>query len=92
MPEKKTKVTLPDGQVVEGTEVGVKESTERWTDVELDDGTHLRIKLNVLSVTRLDGQYDLEGNPLYAVKSHQLLIANAPQHLRRGAATSKLQH
>ena len=92
MPEKKTKVTLPDGKIHDGYEVPVKESTERWSDVELEDGTTLRLKVNVLTVTRIEGQYDQDGNPLYAVKSAQLMTANAPAHLRKGASKSTMQH
>lgn len=90
MPEKRTKVPLPNGQTADGLEVTIKETTERWSEVTLEDGATLRLKPNVLSVVRIDGQYDPEGNPLYVLKSNQvMMVANVPAHLRRGAITGK---
>jgi len=88
MPEKKTKVTLPNG-TFDASEVSVKESTERWTDIELEDGTKLRFKPTIISALRVDGQYDGDGNPVYAVKSsNTMVVASAPSHLRKGATVS----
>lgn len=86
MPEKRNKVQLATGAVVEGVEVGVSEATERWTDVKLEDGSSLRIKAVILSVLRLDGQYDPEGNPQYLVKANQVMTVSAPDHLRKGGS------
>jgi len=85
MPENKRKVTLPTG-IVEGMDVPIKESTERWSEITLEDGTTLRIKPNVMAVTRIDGQYDNEGNPMYALMSNQTMtVSNVPAHLRKGS-------
>ncbi len=88
MSEKRVKISFPppSGPLVDASEVPVTESTERWTDVTLEDGTKLRLKPTVLSVTRLDGQYDPDGNPMYLLKSSQVMVADAPPHLRKGAA------
>jgi hypothetical protein len=89
MPETRRKVTLPNG-IFDGTDVGIKESTERWSDVLLEDGTTLRIKPNVIMVTRIDGHYDPEGNPLYALNANQIMTAvNVPAHLRKPAGGAK---
>jgi hypothetical protein len=89
MPDKRTKVTLPTG-TYEGVEVGISESTEKWSEVKLADGSILRIKPNVLGVVRLDNQYDPEGNPLYALRSSQVMtVAEAPAHLRKGGTGGK---
>lgn len=88
MPETRRKVQLPTG-IVEGIDVGIKESTERWSEVQLEDGTTLRIKPNVMVVTRIDGQYDPEGNPVYALTANQVMtVANVPAHLRKPAAAA----
>jgi hypothetical protein len=77
----------------EATEVPVKESTERWTEVTLEDGTILRIKPVVLSAIRVENQYDQEGNPLYQLKVNQLMtVASAPDHLRKGAEKPNTKH
>jgi hypothetical protein len=86
MPEKKVKIPFPTpaSPLVEGVEVGVKESTERWTDVTLEDGSVLRLKTSVLGAVRITGQFDPEGNPMYAVKAGQVLVvASTPDTLRR---------
>jgi len=89
MPETRRKITLPNG-VFEGVDVAIKDSHEKWSEIELADGTTLRIKPNVLTVTRLDGQYDPEGNPLYALTSNQVMTAmNVPAHLRKGAGGTR---
>lgn len=75
----------PDGRVAEGFEVPVLESTERWTEVKLEDGSVLRIKPTVVSAIRVQGQYDQEGNPMYALKAtNAMMVAEAPEHLKRG--------
>lgn len=53
MAERKVPVALPTGKIGEGFEVPVEETTERWSDVTLEDGTHLRLKTTVLSATRI---------------------------------------
>lgn len=45
----KIKISLPDGSSVDATEVGVEETTERWSEVRLSDGTKLRVKMTVVS-------------------------------------------
>jgi hypothetical protein len=80
----KVPISLPDGSKLNGTEVGVDESTERWTDLALNDGTKLRVKQAILQVIRLDGQYDPEGNPLYVIKGMPMMfLVSAPNNLKR---------
>lgn len=83
--ERKVKVPMPpDGRIVEGFEVPVMESIERWTEIKLEDGTVLRVKPSVISAIRIPGQYDPEGNPMYALKAiNAMMVAEAPAHLRR---------
>lgn len=91
MPERKVKVTLPNIGTVEGTEIQIMESTERWSDIKLEDGTTLRLKPVVMSVTRVDGHYDPQGNPMYAVQAGQAMTAtNVPEHLRQPPQGAKI--
>lgn len=86
MSERRIKIPFPtpNSPLKEAVEVGVKESTERWSDVTLEDGTVLRLKPSVFSAVRIEGEFDPEDNPMYAVKAGQvLLIASAPENLRR---------
>jgi hypothetical protein len=90
--EKKTKVQMPNGTVIEGTQVDVTESSEKWTEVKLSDGTTIRTKPVILSVIRIDGQYDPEGNPMYQLKANQVMIADSPDHLKKDASGSPKTH
>lgn len=84
MPQKKLKVTLQDGTSADVLEVPVVETTERWSEVKLEDGTILRIKPLVISVTRIEGKYDPEGKPMYAIKAgHTIMLDSVPQELQR---------
>jgi hypothetical protein len=91
VPERKVKLTIPNLGPVEGTEVQILESTERWSDIKLADGTTLHLKPVVLSVARIDGRYGPQDNPMYAVSAGQAMTSDAPDHLRRGAESGKVQ-
>lgn len=72
---RRRQVPGPNGSTVEGSIVNVQETTERWTDVRLVDGTTFRIKVSVSEVVRLDDQWDKEGNPVYSVSSNTVIDA-----------------
>ena len=86
--ERRVKIPMPpDGRVVDGFEVPVLESTERWTEVKLEDGSVLRVKPSVISAIRIPGQFDNDGNPMYALKANnQMVVAEVPEHLKRPTA------
>jgi hypothetical protein len=84
MSERKVPVTLPTGARAEGVEVQVDESTERWSEFKLQDGTILRVTVTVLSAVRVDGEYDPAGNPLYVANmSPVITVASAPDKFRK---------
>ena len=94
MPEKRTKIPFPTPQspLADGHEVPIVQSTERWSEVTLEDGTVLRVKPNVISAVRIDNQYDQDGNPAYLIRASQVMaVASAPASLRRGAPPDKVQ-
>lgn len=78
--------------MVDAVEVAVEEATERWTDLKLADGTEIRIKTVVLSVMRVEGQFDQEDNPLYHIKANQIMTASSPAELKKGAGSSPKPH
>jgi hypothetical protein len=78
------KMNIPGLGMVEGTEVTLIESIERWTELKLDDGSVLRIKPVVISILRIDGRYDPQGNPMYVLQAGQTMaLASVPEHLRK---------
>lgn len=64
--QKRVKVTI-GGKLVEGVEVPIEETVERWTDVMLKDGSHLRVKMTVITVIRVDEIPDPQGNPTFSI-------------------------
>jgi hypothetical protein len=84
MQGRKVPVTLPSGQPGEGTEVQVEESSERWSEFTLEDGTIVRAKVTVTSAVRVDGQFDPLGNPLYVTNLTPVLtIVSVPEQYRK---------
>lgn len=90
MADKKVKVPIPGKGMVDGTEVAMIESVERWTELKLADGTILRVKPLITAVVRIDNTYDQQGNPVYATQGGQaMVIGSVPDNLRQPAAASK---
>ncbi len=83
MPERKRKVPGPDGREVDATVLGFNPSAEHWTEVLADDGSVIKLKLVVTDVFRVDDAYDVEGNPVYVVRSQNILRVDSPENLRR---------
>ena len=85
-------VQLPDTQtLVDGVEVPVEETTERWTEIHLADGSQIRLKSVVIAVVRMVDKYDNEGNPIYQLKASQIMSVTSPEHLRKRAGGSAAQ-
>ena len=72
------------GQKVDGLDVRFKVGREDWNEYNLEDGTELRMRLIVSEIVMVPDQFDKEGNPVYVVKSSNLLVAKSPDHLRKG--------
>ena len=88
MPEKKVRVNVAGIGLVDGVEVNVSESTERWTDITLEDGTTLRVKVVILGALRVDGRYDSDGNPVYSLRMTPVMaVTGVPEGLRRPTPT-----
>lgn len=88
--QKKVKIQDPQGNLVEGTWVAITESTERFSDVKLEDGTVLRVRTVIQEVIRFDNLWDSSGNPMYSVKSATMpAVQDAPEVLRKPASSRK---
>jgi hypothetical protein len=83
--ERKVKISMPDGKISDGFEVPVLESTERWTEIKLEDGSVLRIKPSIIAAIRIPGQYDQEGNPMYVLKAtNSMMVAESADIHKKG--------
>ena len=86
MPEKRVKIPFPTptSPQRDGSEVMVGESSEKWSEFTLEDGSVIRVKTSVVSAIRIDGEFDQDGNPAYALKMQpQVAIINVPDRLKR---------
>ena len=82
--ERKHQLPGPDGEPIDAVEVGFRSSGEHFNDYLLDDGTVVRLKAVVTNVSRLEGLFDAEGQPIYAIKSTNVVSTSAPEDMRRG--------
>lgn len=83
MPPTRRKMPGPGGSMVDAELVEVQNSQESWSQYLLGDGTNLKVKVVVTEVWRAEDKYDNEGNPVYIVKSGNILVVNAPDNLRK---------
>jgi len=81
----------PDGSPVEATELSFQSTREYWNEYLLDDGTVLRLKAVATEIFRIEGKYDQEGNPMYLLKSQNVIVVSAPDQLRQGPPRPRLE-
>lgn len=78
------KLVSPSGKTIEAEVINIEELSERPIIIKLSDGTVLRFRVDVVEVSRYDKEWDGEGNPLYHVKSGNIVtILECPEHLKR---------
>jgi hypothetical protein len=80
-PPRKMKLSPGPGQPAKDVEsVEVRNSAEPWTQIDLADGSTIKLRSVVSEVWRVTGEYDAEGNPIYIVK-HQTIMNVTPAEL-----------
>lgn len=80
----KVKLNL-GGKEVWGELIPVQQAQETWNQYLLADGSVVKMKIVVTDVLRVENEYDAEGNPVYYVKSSNVVSVNASEELRRKA-------
>jgi len=81
--ERRKKIEYPPGRIVEAAEVTFQAGGEHWNEYLLDDGSVIRLKTVTTEILRVDGEYDKDGNPMYVVKSANIVVVSSPDKLRR---------
>ena len=73
-----------NGKKVQGAEVRFDTVREEWNVYELKDGSTLKAKLVVTGIVRLAGEFTPDGDPVYVIKSTNLVTSvDIPEHLRK---------
>jgi hypothetical protein len=69
----------PNGPIekVTGLDVPITEAIERWSELKLEDGSILKVKASILTVTRIPGKFDPDGNPLYVLQGGVIMIVSS---------------
>jgi hypothetical protein len=75
----------PAGAVSTAQDVDVLEAKEVWSEYRLSDGTVLRIKPVMITISRVEGEHTIEGDPVYNMKSTLVTDVRAPQELKKSA-------
>ncbi len=77
------KVNLPDGTQKEIEDRDIVEEKNPWNTFKLDDGTILKIRLNLTGVQRVIDSWDpSNGNPSYFVQHNVAIRTLAPRKLK----------
>ena len=83
------KVRLPNGSEVEATNVDFETMQEDWNEYTLEDGTVLKFKTVVSSIIRTENYDPMSGDPVYHVRSTNILRVKVPDELKRLPASRK---
>lgn len=83
------KVRLPNGSEVEATDVDFETIREDWNEYKLEDGTVLKFKTVVSSIVRTEDYDPMSGDPVYHVRSTNILRVKVPDELKRLPASRK---
>ena len=73
----------PGGPQADMELVEVQSAQESWNQYLLGDGSTVKLKAVVTEIWRVVDQFDGEGNPMYFVKSSNIVTVNAPDELRK---------
>ena len=63
--------------------IDVQQAREEWNQYLLADGSVVKIKIVVTEVWRIEREYDGDGNPVYIVRSGNVMGVTAPDALRK---------
>lgn len=77
------KMKAPDGTIVEVDKIEITEADEQWSTFKLEDGTVIRVKIVPVGIFRAQGRYNEDGEPVYIVKSQNVISTDVPERLRK---------
>jgi hypothetical protein len=79
------KVEYPpgSGQSRDAVSVKVVSANEPWAEYALEDGSRIKAKAVLVDVLRIEGEYDLEGNPAYLLKANGVMSVTPQESMRK---------
>lgn len=77
MPIRRVKVPY-QGKVVDGEELDFETINEGWNEYACIDGSRVRVKLVIAKITRLLGEKNDAGEPVYALQMQTIVSATPP--------------
>lgn len=81
--EQRRRKVQHEGQTYDGVDVSITSSNENWNEYLVSDGSVVRVKLVATEVIRLVDRYDADDNPVYLVRSTNIMTVHASEGLRR---------
>ncbi len=82
VPEKQ-QIMLPDGRMMNATEVDFEVENEPWTVAKCSDGTTIRMKPNITKIFRMEEHDPINGDPAYFIQSGNIMRVQAPNSLKK---------
>ncbi len=79
----KLKVRLPNGKEIGAMDVDFETIKEDWNEYTLEDGTVLKFKTVVSSIIRTEDYDPMTGDPVYHVRSTNILRVKVPLEMKR---------
>lgn len=84
MAKRKVKLNF-NGKEVEAEIIDINQSSEKWNEYLLDDGTSVRMKLVLQKAYKILGEFDNHGNPIYFFESTNIPTLDCPDDVKRKA-------
>lgn len=79
---------LFQGATVDGVELDFKTIREEWNEYQIGDGSSVRVKLVMTNIVKLKDKYDATGNPIYLLKSSNVVAATPSEKSKKGSTVS----
>lgn len=83
VPPEKRKIPIAGGGEADATLMPFQVGNESWNEYLLEDGTVLRVKLVATEIMRVDNAYNGDGDPVYLIKSQNVVASSVPEKLRK---------
>lgn len=71
------------GKPVDAVPVKFKNIKEDWNEYDLEDGSTVRLKAVVSDIVRIPDEYDAEKNPIYMIKSTNMVVVSSPDNIKK---------